>query len=54
VGSIAPTLTQAALVRGKRIKQRTFYRRDQDRIATCKQPIAEELSRPIAAKRPGI
>ena len=36
-------LVQAGLVRGKRIKQWTFYRRDEDRIAALKQAIAEEV-----------
>lgn len=32
-------LTQAGLVRAKRIKQWTFYQRDEERIATIKQAI---------------
>jgi DNA-binding transcriptional ArsR family regulator len=33
-------LTQAGLVRGKRIKQWTFYRRDEKRIAEIKRELA--------------
>ena len=32
-------LSQAGLVRGRRIKQWTFYRRDEDRIALAKQML---------------
>ncbi len=32
-------LSQAGLVRGRRIKQWTFYRRDEDRIAQAKQML---------------
>jgi DNA-binding transcriptional ArsR family regulator len=37
-------LTQAGLVRGKRIKQWTFYRRDESRMAQLRAAIAERLS----------
>ena len=37
-------LTQAGLVRGKRIKQWTFYRRDESRMARLRAAIAERLS----------
>ena len=33
-------LSQAGLVRGRRIKQWTFYRRDEDRIAQAKQMLS--------------
>jgi ArsR family transcriptional regulator len=36
-------LTQAGLVRGKRIKQWIFYKRDDARIAAVKQAIAEQV-----------
>jgi DNA-binding transcriptional ArsR family regulator len=36
-------LSQAGLVRAKRIKQWTFYRRDETRIAEIKQAIAAEV-----------
>ena len=36
-------LSQAGLVRAKRIKQWTFYKRDESRIAEIKQAIAEEV-----------
>jgi ArsR family transcriptional regulator len=36
-------LTQAGLVRAKRIKQWTFYKRDEARIAEIKQAIANEV-----------
>jgi DNA-binding transcriptional ArsR family regulator len=36
-------LSEAGLVRGKRIKQWTFYQRDEARIAAVKQAIAEEV-----------
>jgi ArsR family transcriptional regulator len=36
-------LAQAGLVRPKRIKQWTFYRRDEDRIAELKRAITAEL-----------
>jgi DNA-binding transcriptional ArsR family regulator len=36
-------LTQAGLVRGKRIKQWTFYRRDEARIREVKQAIMEGI-----------
>ena len=36
-------LSQAGLVRAKRIKQWTFYRRDEARIAEIKQAIAAEV-----------
>ena len=46
LGVSAPTasehlrvLTQAGLVRGKRIKQWTFYRRDEKRIAAVKRTL---------------
>jgi ArsR family transcriptional regulator len=46
LGVSAPTasehlrvLTQAGLVRGKRIKQWTFYRRDEKRIAAVKREL---------------
>ena len=32
-------LTQAGLLRGKRIKQWTFYQRDEERIAEAKQAL---------------
>lgn len=36
-------LSQAGLVRGKRIRQWVFYRRDEDRIAAAKTLIQERL-----------
>src|ERR1700687_5054332 len=36
-------LAQAGLVRAKRIKQWTFYRRDEERIAAIKQAIAAQV-----------
>jgi ArsR family transcriptional regulator len=36
-------LTGAGLVRAKRIKQWTFYRRDEERIAAVKALLAEQL-----------
>ncbi|HEV3085768.1 MAG TPA: helix-turn-helix domain-containing protein [Candidatus Elarobacter sp.] len=36
-------LSQAGLLRGKRIKQWTFYRRDEARIAEIKQAISETV-----------
>jgi len=36
-------LSQAGLVRGKRIKQWTFYRRDQAGIKQCKKLIRERI-----------
>lgn len=36
-------LSQAGLVRARRIKQWTFYRRDEARIAEIKRAIAEEV-----------
>lgn len=36
-------LSQAGLVRGKRIKQWTFYRRDQAGIQQCKKLIRERI-----------
>ena len=36
-------LSQAGLVRGKRIKQWTFYRRDEARIKELKQLIARQV-----------
>jgi ArsR family transcriptional regulator len=36
-------LSQAGLVRAKRIKQWTFYKRDESRIAEIKQAIADEV-----------
>jgi ArsR family transcriptional regulator len=36
-------LSQAGLVRAKRIKQWTFYKRDEARIAEIKRAIAEEV-----------
>jgi DNA-binding transcriptional ArsR family regulator len=36
-------LVQAGLVTPKRIKQWTFYRRDEDRIAAVKQALSAEL-----------
>jgi DNA-binding transcriptional ArsR family regulator len=36
-------LTQSGLVRAKRIKQWTFYRRDEARIAALKADLAAEL-----------
>ncbi len=36
-------LSQAGLVRGKRIKQWTFYRRDERRIREVKRAIAAEV-----------
>jgi DNA-binding transcriptional ArsR family regulator len=35
-------LTQAGLVRGKKIKQWVFYRRDEDRIAWAKELLSSE------------
>ncbi len=36
-------LTQAGLVRGKRIKQWTFYKRDEERIAAIKDDIVKNV-----------
>ena len=36
-------LSQAGLVRGKRIKQWTFYRRDEAKIAAAKERILKKL-----------
>jgi DNA-binding transcriptional ArsR family regulator len=36
-------LSQAGLVRGKRIKQWTFYRRDEQRIRQLKRAIASQV-----------
>src|SRR5271154_7051782 len=36
-------LTQVGLVRGKRIKQWIFYKRDEDRIDAVKQAIARQV-----------
>jgi DNA-binding transcriptional ArsR family regulator len=36
-------LQQAGLVRSKRVKQWTFYQRDEERIAELKNSFAEEL-----------
>jgi DNA-binding transcriptional ArsR family regulator len=36
-------LTQAGLIRGKRIKQWTFYKRDEDRIAAIKDDILKNV-----------
>jgi ArsR family transcriptional regulator len=36
-------LTEARLVRAKRIKQWTFYRRDEDEIGAIKRAIAEQV-----------
>jgi len=36
-------LSQAGLVRAKRIKQWTFYKRDEGRIAEIKRAIADEV-----------
>ena len=36
-------LSQAGLVRARRIKQWTFYRRDEARIAEIKRAIADEV-----------
>jgi len=36
-------LTQAGLVRGKRIKQWTFYKRDDARIAEIKRAIVKKI-----------
>ena len=36
-------LSQAGLVRAKRIKQWTFYKRDEDRITEIKRAIADEV-----------
>jgi ArsR family transcriptional regulator len=36
-------LSQAGLVRARRIKQWTFYKRDEDRIAEIKRAIADEV-----------
>jgi len=36
-------LTQAGLIRGKRIKQWTFYRRDEARIAEIKADIVKNV-----------
>ena len=36
-------LTQAGLIRGKRIKQWTFYKRDEDRIAAIKDDIVKNV-----------
>src|SRR5215218_2842255 len=36
-------LTTAGLVRAKRIKQWTFYKRNEDRIAALKREIAEHV-----------
>ena len=35
-------LTQAGLVRGKKIKQWVFYRRDEDQIAWAKEALSSE------------
>ncbi len=50
LGVSAPTvsehlkvLTQAGLIRGKRIKQWTFYKRDEARIAETKRLIAKAI-----------
>jgi len=50
LGVSAPTasehlkvLTQAGLLRGKRIKQWTFYRRDEDKIAETRALIQKRL-----------
>jgi DNA-binding transcriptional ArsR family regulator len=36
-------LTQAGLIRGKRIKQWTFYKRDEDRISAIKDDILKNV-----------
>jgi DNA-binding transcriptional ArsR family regulator len=36
-------LTQAGLIRGKRIKQWTFYKRDEERIAEIKDDIVKNV-----------
>src|SRR5271154_6267676 len=36
-------MTQAGLVRAKRVKQWTFYRRDENRIADLKKAIAKSV-----------
>ncbi len=36
-------LQQAGLVNSKRVKQWTFYKRDEERIAQIKMSVAEEL-----------
>jgi DNA-binding transcriptional ArsR family regulator len=36
-------LTQAGLIRGKRIKQWTFYKRDEARIAAIKEEIVKNV-----------
>ena len=36
-------LTQAGMVRGKRIKQWTFYKRDEERIAALRDMIVESM-----------
>jgi DNA-binding transcriptional ArsR family regulator len=36
-------LVRAGLVTGKRIRQWTFYRRDEERIAAVKKMLAEQL-----------
>ena len=36
-------LTQAGLIRGKRIKQFTFYKRDEAKIAEIKATITEKI-----------
>src|SRR5580692_2273814 len=36
-------LTQAGLIRGKRIKQWTFYKRDEARIAAIKEDIVKNV-----------
>jgi ArsR family transcriptional regulator len=36
-------LSQAGLVRAKRIKQWTFYKRDEERIEAVKRAIADEV-----------
>jgi DNA-binding transcriptional ArsR family regulator len=36
-------LTQAGLIRGKRIKQWTFYQRDEERIAAIKDDIVKNV-----------
>jgi DNA-binding transcriptional ArsR family regulator len=36
-------LTQAGLIRGKRIKQWTFYKRDEERIAAIKDDIVRNV-----------
>ena len=36
-------LTQAGMLRGKRIKQWTFYKRDEERIAALREMIVESM-----------